>query len=100
MVGAERRASFAASMLGSPADSLVMLILPYIRMASVRFGFTEPNPKRFRFGSETVRFQFEPVRFHGTEPKPLSGRFVNGSVIPTILIPTIPTIYHVYDIIY
>ena len=27
MVGAERRASFAASMLGSPADSLVMLIV-------------------------------------------------------------------------
>lgn len=30
MVGAERRASFAASMLGSPADSLVMLMLAYI----------------------------------------------------------------------
>ena len=98
MVGAERRASFAASMLGSPADSLVMLILAYIRMAtgSVRFGFTEPNPKavpvRLRNGSVSIRTGsgfMEPNRNHCRV-----GSLTVRSYLPYSYLPYLPYIMY------
>lgn len=97
MVGAERRASFAASMLGSPADSLVMLILAYIRMATVRFGSVSRNRTLSGSGSAPKRFGFNSNRFGFMEPNRNHcrvGSLTVRSYLPYSYLPYLPYIMY------